>query len=46
MKNIMNKTAFPFFALGLFSHASDILDCPLDKADFNEFNDKHGILMK
>jgi len=51
MKNIMNKTSFPSFVLGLFASASSIIsadnpadcpmDCPLDKADLNEFQEKN-----
>lgn len=54
MKMITFKTAFPLSVLGLFSHASGILnadcskdcpkDCPLDKADFNDFQDKSWYL--
>ncbi|WP_461256788.1 META domain-containing protein [Treponema sp. R80B11-R83G3] len=46
MKKIVFKTVFPFFALGLFSRASDILsadcpsDCPLDETDVSDFHDK------
>jgi len=46
MKNIINETAFPSFVLGLFSCASGIksADCPSDKVDLNEFQDKNWYL--
>jgi len=50
MKNSINKIFFPFFALGLFSHASDIATsncpkgCPSGKADLNKFQEKNWYL--
>ena len=46
MKNIINKTTFPFSFLGLFSCASDIVaaDCLSDNADLNAFQEKNWYL--
>jgi len=50
MKNSINKITFPFFALGLFSHANDIAtsDRPKDnflgKADLSKFQEKNWYL--
>jgi len=43
MKNILDKTAFPFFAFGLFSCASGIA-AAADNAGLNEFHDKSWYL--